>query len=94
MNFYYRDLQDLQDSASADAATVRLRTDQMLRAVRVAHGLGGGAKTAEAPSQSVTGEVLSADDPAGTGARLIESGAAAWADTAGAGMKSRFGGRR
>ncbi|HEY9040207.1 MAG TPA: hypothetical protein VIN05_14840 [Roseovarius sp.] len=49
----------------------RLRTDQMLRAVRAAAALGGGP----APRRvGISGQILEADDPGGDGARVIEGG--------------------
>ncbi len=55
----------------ADAALARLRTDQMLRAVRAAAMLGN----RPAPRGVwLSGQILDADDTGGDGARIIESG--------------------
>jgi hypothetical protein len=54
-----------------DPATARLRTEQMLRAVREAAKLGG-----VPPPRVVglSGQILEDDDPGGDGARVIEVG--------------------
>ena len=58
-----------QNFAATDPATARLRTDQMMRALRVASTLGGGPPPRVA---ALSGQIMDADDLGGDGARVID----------------------
>ena len=86
VNFIY---QDLGGGKSADAAMTRLRTDQMLRAVRVATGLGAAVQGVPARAAGVSGQLLDDDEPGGDDARIIKNGSSAWEDLGASGKKSK-----
>ncbi|WP_324751518.1 hypothetical protein [Roseovarius sp. Pro17] len=75
VEFLYREL-GAEGAGHDDETLARLRTDQMLRAVRVASGFGVRPR-----AQAVSGQLLGDDEPGGDGARVIDtSGAEAWED--------------
>ncbi len=78
VNYIYRDFRASGDS-SDDAAMARLRTSQMLRAVRVAAGLAATGPAIAPRAVHLSGDLLADDDPGGDGARIIDGEARVWA---------------
>lgn len=71
MNFIYRDFGASGDR-SGDVAMARLRTLQMMRAVRVAAGLAASEPAAATPVVALSGDLVADDDPGGDAARVID----------------------
>ncbi len=75
VEYFYRDF-GVQGAAGGDEVLARLRTDQVLRAVRVASGFGVRPR-----AQALSGQLLGDDEPGGDGARVIDPrGDEAWED--------------